>query len=238
VRRDYEWRTELILGNRDKGIANRYHNDPLLAIGYWLFPILCILAKIMIEIRQLNPHLKLGLLRLDEFVKVHPVDSRRAAEKQGALYLLHELFPGMTPQLLYHTNGKPYVGGMEGGISVSHSHDLLAIIADSANTHTGLDVELIRDKVLKIRHKFLSEEEKKFIPEGNVMLHLVAWCAKETMYKIHSEGKVDFIGDLHIEKFTENDKEITASCSAKDFSFTKRLKIEQLNEYILSWPIN
>jgi 4'-phosphopantetheinyl transferase len=41
-------------------------------------------------------------------------------------------------------------------ISISHSHDKLAIIVNEKEA-TGIDIELIRDKVLKIKHKFLSQ---------------------------------------------------------------------------------
>ena len=192
----------------------------------------------MDEIRQVNSHCRLALLWLHEFVKLNPIQSRREAEKKGTIHLLHALYPGHEPELYYFPNGKPYVKNMSGGISISHSHDLLAIFADEKNTHTGLDVELVRDKVLKIRHKFLSEKEKAFIPEKNVMMHIVAWCVKETMYKIHSEGKVDFIQHLSIEPFSEGDEIIHASCNAGDGQFSKQIKIERVLDYVLAYPVN
>ena len=192
----------------------------------------------MKEIRQLSTKLKLGLLRLDEFSVQHNIHSRREAEKRGAIYLLNELFPDEDVKLRYHSNGKPYAENMLGGISISHSHHLLAILADSENTHTGLDVELIRDKILKIRHKFLSESEKKFIPKDNVIMHLTAWCIKETIYKIHAEGMLDFIRDIMIDEFTEGEKLITAHCGKGNCSFSKTIHIHKMDEYLLAWPID
>ncbi|MBC7862747.1 MAG: 4'-phosphopantetheinyl transferase superfamily protein [Bacteroidia bacterium] len=192
----------------------------------------------MNQIRQINTDCRLALLWMHEFVKENPAPTKRETEKNGTLYLLNLLFHKKNPKLEYHENGKPFVKDLPGGISISHSHDLLAIFADERNTHTGLDVELIRDKVLKIRHKFLSEKEKSFIPEKNVLMHIMAWCVKETMYKIHSERKVEFIEHLLIEPFKESDEIIQATCCMDNVKFTKQLKIEQMDEYLISYPIN
>jgi 4'-phosphopantetheinyl transferase len=190
-----------------------------------------------LEIRQLNEHRRLAIMWLDEFSASHGIHTRREAEKRGTQFLLQQLFPSHIPVLKYHANGKPFVENTAGGISISHSHNLLAVLADSRNVHTGLDVEMIRDKVLKIRHKFLSEEEKKFVPADNIIMHIMAWCVKETLYKIHSEGKIDFIEHLQIEKFNEDSTEISGSCKA-DISFAKQFTIEKLDGYIMAWPKN
>ena len=133
-----------------------------------------------LQIRQLNSHTRLAIMRLDEFSAQAEIHTRRDAEKQGTIYLLSRLFTATKPELKYLPNGKPYMDNITGGISISHSHNLLAVLADSQNVHTGLDVEMIRDKVLKIRHKFLSEKEKKFIPADNLIMHIMSWFVKET----------------------------------------------------------
>ena len=134
----------------------------------------------MKEIQQLSPSLRLALLSLSSYEPYNdPLLSRREHEKNAVRYLIDLLFPLQNLQLCYSALGKPFLNNLQGGISISHSHDLIGILHDTENTHTGLDIELIRNKVLKIRHKFLSEVEQNFIPPDNVKMHIMAWCAKE-----------------------------------------------------------
>ena len=192
----------------------------------------------MTEIRHLSDTLKLGLLRLDEFSSQRNIHNRREAEKEGAVFLLNELFPNEKVRLMYRENGKPYAENKTGGISISHSHHLLAILVDHSNIHTGLDVELIRDKVLKIRHKFLSEREQNFIPKDNVMMHLAAWCIKETIYKIYAEGMLDFRENIHIDEFSEQSSLVKVKCIKENHTFNKTIQISRQEEYLMAWPID
>lgn len=193
----------------------------------------------MKEIRQLSPSLRLALLNLSSFNSNQKLRlTRRENEKIAVRHLIHALFPDKDIQVCYSPSGQPYLNGLHGGISISHSHDLIGILHDAENTHTGLDIELIREKVLKIRHKFLSAIEQNFIPPDNVRMHIMAWCAKETMFKIHSEGNLDFASKIQIDDFTEDSDELICACTAQDFAFKKKLKVEQIGEYIYTWPTN
>lgn len=192
----------------------------------------------MTEIKELSPTLKLGLLRLDAFSVEKEIHSRREAEKQGAIYLLNKLFPNEDVRLMYHSNGRPYAENTNTGISISHSHHLLGILVDRQNIHTGLDVELFRDKVLKIRHKFLSESERAFIPDTDIYMNLAAWCIKETMYKIHADKLIDFKEHIIIEKFNQEESLVKANCRKNEINFSKIINISKLDEYLLAWPIN
>ena len=49
-------------------------------------------------------------------------------------------------QILYDDHSKPSLKGSKKYISLSHSHDLLAVILDE--TETGIDIELIKPKIL------------------------------------------------------------------------------------------
>ena len=76
-----------------------------------------------------------------------------------------------SPSLLQYTPaGKPYLANRPEKISVSHSHGKLAIILNQKH-ETGIDIELVRDKVLQIQHKFLHGREKIVF-----YLHRNGWC--------------------------------------------------------------
>lgn len=192
----------------------------------------------MYQINQINSSTRLGLLQLDLFRSEYPNTSKRDVERAATLYLLDFLYPKQKKTLQYTDSGKPYLENESYGISISHSHNLLAIFVDNKNSNTGIDIELVTDKVLKIRDKFLSANEKSFIPEKNVFMHLVAWCVKETLYKIYGKGKVDFINNLFIESFTEQERIISAKCHVGQSIFTTQIQVKEYGEYIITYPIN
>ena len=192
----------------------------------------------MREIRDLGEGKRIALLWMHEFEEENPATSRRETEKKGILFPLNELFGTAEISLKYYGNGKPYLENISGVIPISHSHDLLVILHDSLSEHTGVDVEQVREKVLKIRHKFLSEREKLFIAEKNVLSHIIAWCVKESVYKIHAEGKLDFIENIWLEEFTESNTEVRAKCVTDTISFSKKFRIEKIGNYVLFYPLN
>lgn len=109
-------------------------------------------------------------------------------------------------------NGAPYLEGYAGRISISHTSHLLVVAAlpktpevklDEFNLRAamGIDAEsLNRKQVLKIRTKFLSEEEQLAIPEDNLESNIIAWTSKEALYKIAFKPGLDFRNNIKITK--------------------------------------
>src|SRR6202008_4298331 len=122
---------------------------------------------------------------------------KRDIELKGREHLVKVLLGDVT--VCYDDKGKPHLTDRSKHISISHSHDKLAIIAN-AKEATGIDIELIRDKVLRIRHKYLSENELQDTGSDIEKL-LIYWAAKETLYKIYGLKEVDFIANLFISPF-------------------------------------
>ncbi|MBX7109809.1 MAG: 4'-phosphopantetheinyl transferase superfamily protein [Chitinophagales bacterium] len=95
-------------------------------------------------------------------------------------------------QLENDTYGKPVVRNFPVEISISHSADLSALLL-SKKYKVGIDIEKTDPKVLRIQHKFVNEEELKWVNIDNRIGQLYAiWCAKEAMYKLYGEKKLDF----------------------------------------------
>ena len=90
---------------------------------------------------------------------------------------------------------------MPGNLALQHccTVDKLAIIINISE-NTGIDIELVRDKVLKIQHKFLNKKELLFAKD-NVEKLITIWAAKEAMYKVYGLKELDFITNLFVEDF-------------------------------------
>ncbi|MBW6460411.1 MAG: 4'-phosphopantetheinyl transferase superfamily protein [Bacteroidales bacterium] len=98
----------------------------------------------------------------------------------------------------YNHPGKPFLAGSHHHISVTHSHDRAAVIISSI-FRTGIDIEQVRPRILKVRDKFLSQQELASMndPDDLEMLTL-AWCAKEALYKLYGLKNLDFKKNIKV----------------------------------------
>ncbi len=190
----------------------------------------------MVSIQKIGENKRLALLDLHAFSLSKGLITRRELERGGFRHLLKELF-GREIEPQYTPEGKPFLNSENCHISLSHSHDMLAVIVNSEEA-TGVDIELIRDKVLKIKHKFLSEKELKFAGE-NVEKLIVYWACKEALYKLYGMKEVDFIENLHVEDLVLKEKgEISAEIGLQHFHKKYRLHYEKLKDYMLVYVLN
>jgi 4'-phosphopantetheinyl transferase len=186
-------------------------------------------ATNLFSIRQINASIRLGLLNLKTLLDEHPGLSQRELERRGTELLLSAMFNGEKVEISYDANNKPHIKSGLGHISISHSHDRLAII-HNLSSKTGVGIELIRDKVIGIQHKFLNEEEQKWA--NNTIETLVCfWAVKETLYKIHGLKGLDFKKNLFIEHM-EADR-ILASIKTPGATKQYALIKEKTDDYIL-----
>ena len=113
--------------------------------------------------------------------------------------------------LIYNDFGKP---NLKDGkhISITHSHNFTAIIISSANA-VGIDIEMQRDKILRIAHKFTPIDEYKTIANSDALVRKLTqvWCAKESLYKIYATPGLSFIKHIVVKDFSIEDKTTTAS---------------------------
>ncbi len=193
----------------------------------------------LITFIEIDKNARAAVLDLTEFSKKYTEVSKRTLEREGFLFLLEELIKGAAKALSYQSSGKPYLLNRSEHISLSHSHGKLAVIVDQLQS-TGIDIELIRDKVLDIRHKFLRTEEMREIAEGEVEKCLVYWAAKETLYKIIGTKELNFMNDIFIDNFNYVStggiiKGEIKYKGKKHYHWMQYLKFE---EYILVYRIN
>jgi len=97
--------------------------------------------------------------------------------------------------IIYNEFGAPELDNGK-HLSISHSNELVTIII--SDTKSGIDIEKISEKALRIASKFVSE--KNLIKLNKEKATLI-WCLKEAIYKWHQKGGVDFIKDIIISKF-------------------------------------
>ena len=97
-------------------------------------------------------------------------------------------------KISYSENGSPNLNNHQ-YISISHSDDLVCIII--SDKKVGMDIELISDKSLRLKEKFINSHHTKLNKEKSTLI----WCIKEAIYKFHKIGNVDFIKDISVPEF-------------------------------------
>ncbi|MDX2173740.1 MAG: 4'-phosphopantetheinyl transferase superfamily protein [Bacteroidota bacterium] len=188
----------------------------------------------MIEIRNINPHLKLGLLDLKVFSLSNNYILKRDLEKAATKLLLSSILNDPLFELCYTPTNKPFLKDSNAHISISHSHDKLAVIFNSKE-NTGIDIELIRNKILNITHKFLNEVENEYAGEDLENLTFI-WAAKETLYKIYGLKGLDFKLNLSVEM--SNNDTLFGNITIDNYQKCYLLKKEKIQNYCLVYALN
>lgn len=138
----------------------------------------------------------------------------RLSEWLAARALLAEL--GVKQRVGYDEHGKPHLEGAGLYLSISHSHGYIAVII-SKKYRVGIDIEQTGDRIHRVSHKFVNENELAWLPKDNNTSHLyVIWGAKECAFKIYGFGAVDFRDHLEVKPFELSSTGMTSVIFKKD----------------------
>ena len=122
---------------------------------------------------------------------------------------------GYTDQdLFYDIQGKPHL--KDGRfISITHSYTFSAIIL--SNRPVGVDIEMQRDKILRIAHKFTPFEQYKTLANIEAVIRklTIVWGAKESLYKLYAQEGLSFLKHIDIQDFLFDDKKTTGLINYK-----------------------
>lgn len=120
-------------------------------------------------------------------------DSRRA-EILTTRALIRSVF-GEDATLAHSDDGSPFLVGCNLNISISHCRGMV-VIATHPYKKIGIDIERWRNTLLKVKHKFLSQEEIEYYTSPTDLL--TAWTCKEAVYKAAGCQGLDFAHDIKL----------------------------------------
>jgi 4'-phosphopantetheinyl transferase len=135
--------------------------------------------------------------------------------------------------LYYDQFGKPHLNDGR-HISISHSHDFSAIILSDENC--GIDLEMQREKIMTIAHKFAAEESK-FLQAQNQNDYIrqltIIWGAKEAVFKIRNEVGISFKDHIHLSPFKIENKVATAVLKFASLDVNYAIFFEEVENFTL-----
>jgi 4'-phosphopantetheinyl transferase len=195
------------------------------------------------KIEETEPELLEGLQ-----LKAHELDF--ISSLNSGKRLLHWLSTRLLLRTMLNTSeyidcrmddhGKPYLVDINYEISLSHSFDYAAVMI-SKNRKVGVDIELVKDKIRKIKGKFLTNLELSQLKEKDDTLALyICWCAKEAVYKWNGRKGLEFRKHIHIYPFEAADSgSIRTRLTLPDRTLeleVKYVKIE--DDYMLGYVVS
>lgn len=177
------------------------------------------------------------MLDLEAFSLKNAITEKRDLERNGTRYLITEMLKNRPFNLCYDAINKPYLEGGEEKISISHSHKWLLVTLNK-NCEAGVDIELVKEKILNIRTKFLSEEELNFAG-NNLELLTILWAAKEAIYKANGKRGVEFSSHISIKPFEDaNEGIINGKIENKEAVKNFHLFFRKQLPYVLALVVN
>jgi len=199
------------------------------------------LSNIAPKIQVFNPSakLRLALLDLTEFAEVHSLSGKREIEKEAAIYGVRTVLGDDRLEIAYEKNGRPFLdNGVK--ISISHSYDKLALLFSTNHKEVGVDIEKVRDKILKIREKFLSPSELEELEGAPLEKITFYWAAKEAIYKAAGVEGLLFASEIAVHPFSFSAKGGTLAAELKRAGSEKQftLHYQVIDDYVLVYTDN
>jgi phosphopantetheinyl transferase len=134
--------------------------------------------------------------------------------------------------LYYDGFGKPHLHDGK-HISITHSREFSAIII--SNETVGIDIELQRDKIIRIADKFC-ESEFQFLKrdtEEYIRKLTVIWGAKEAIFKIRNEKGISFKDHINVGDFELESKQAIAELHFDSLVKDFKVHFEEIEEFTL-----
>jgi len=148
-------------------------------------------------------------INLNEFAEKIAFDfiqnKHRMLEKKSLAFFINNYFK--EDELIYNSEGKPLLKNSSKKISISHSTRRL-VIQLSENLVPGIDTEILRNQLIKIKSKFVSNEEHNLYTSDNNLLNLcLIWSAKEAIFKSAGIVGLSFLEQIKIKQIIFENKE-------------------------------
>ena len=121
---------------------------------------------------NINEYEKLGIWKIEEeqdfFLSSVPLHRdishmHKRLQHLAGRYLLQYLFPDFPYELIEIADTrKPFLNNEAYHFSISHCGDYAAAIVSKYN-RVGVDIEFVTDSIQRVQHKFLGDDEKKWL---------------------------------------------------------------------------
>jgi len=206
----------------------------------------------LIERNRIGPQITYGIWKIEEPVsyfevrldlsrneldQISTLKGRRKLEWLASRWLVHMIADhNQRIELKKDLHGRPFMAGFDRHISISHTNGYTtAILSDKP---AGVDIQVRVEKIYRIDHKFLSEEELANInPLRRLEFLHVYWGAKECLYKAYGRRQLDFKRDLVIQPFNLEQRFTKGLIKKESPGMTFDIYFECRKDYVFVYSI-
>lgn len=136
--------------------------------------------------------------------------------------------------LHYDESGKPHLLDQK-FVSISHSHNFSTLII--SDQKAGIDIEMQRDKIIRIADKFVNNKESLCLGASNTQDYIkkltVKWGAKEAIFKIRNEPGISFKDHIWVNSFEIQDNKTTAILEIENVKQQFAIHFEEFEGFTL-----
>jgi len=184
---------------------------------------------------QLKKQVYLSVEGLREIAGIsHPI---KILERMASRACVQELVrqTGKAYHGLYKDeHDKPYLIDLDYYISISHSYPYAVGILHKL-LPVGIDIEKPVEKLGRIAHRFLNDEEFED-SNGELKKLCVYWTGKEAIYKLNGRTGLSFKKDIHVYPFSLYKRDaIRSEFSNKEGKTRLALNYRDLGSHIVSY---
>lgn len=125
--------------------------------------------------------------------------NKKKIEKDAVVFILNIVL-GNNYHLSYLESGQPVLINSEFKISISHSAKRITVQL-SKKINPGVDTEILREKLILVKSKFLNPQEiLNYERDKELMLLCLHWSAKEAIYKSAGIAGLSFSNQIRIDQ--------------------------------------
>ncbi len=175
----------------------------------------------------------------DEEALIATITGHRKLEWLAGRWLLHYMSGRkVRGACLKDEHGKPFLENSKLEISLSHSRELVAVMAGPKAV--GIDIQKIVPKITRLSHKFMSEIELASLkPATELTVMHIFWGAKECLYKAYGKRQLDFRANIKIDPFifSEEGGDLKGEVVKDSFQQSYWLKYKIIDSYVLVYAM-
>lgn len=160
----------------------------------------------------------------EDIAKYHS-DSRKK-EYLAVRVLLVMMTGDGSLRITHDDNGRPLLSDGR-NISISHTRGYATLILSDENA--AVDIEYRSDRVARIAHKFIREDEKA----DDVISQLIHWSVKESVYKYFSADHLEYF-DMRLHPL-DRKEEGTVMVDNLKGGRTVAVRYEVTEDYVISF---
>jgi phosphopantetheinyl transferase len=186
-------------------------------------------ANFYLQYLKLTPY---DIAEIDKFL----IEKRKLQWYASRYTLKQMLDTDEIVHLLKNEQGKPFILDSHLQLSLSHTNTITAAMTNPS-LKVGIDVEQINEKVKRVANKFTTDiETAKMTVENEIAYLITIWSAKESLYKLYGNKRLDFRDHILLKSFELGEKGVIQGSIEKD-NFKKSLTVyyQILDDHVLTY---